>query len=97
MTEMIPMTTLDAEGGKDDMGGTREPIRRRQDSTNVATSALVESMESQSTNPNHRVSTPSSSPTTIGSLSSPKSSTVLGSIYCRPYSITVLYFIIFSG
>ena len=82
MTEMIPMTTLDAEVGKDDMGGTREPIRRRQDSTNVATSALVESMESQSTNPNHRVSTASSSsPTTIGSLSSPKSSTVLGSIY----------------
>jgi hypothetical protein len=80
MQEMIPMTAIADEGAKGNMDGTREPIRRRQDSTNVATSALVESMESQSTNPNHRVSTASSSsPTTIGSPSSPKSSTVLES------------------
>ena len=78
MHEMIPMTELAYEGTKDAIDGNKGAIKRRQDSTNIATAALVESLESHSTNPNHRVSTSSSSPTTIGSPSSPKSPNVLG-------------------
>ena len=80
MHEMIPMKELAYDESKDSVDGNKGPIKRRQDSTNIATAALVESLESHSTNPNHRVSTSSSSPTTIGSPSSPKS--VLGKGDC---------------
>lgn len=69
---LIPMTELSYDGTKDNESKDKGAIRRRQDSSNMATSALVESIESHSTNPNHRVSTSSSSPTTVGSPSSPK-------------------------
>ena len=77
MQEMIPMTELAYDGTKENADKINNPIKRRQDSSNVATAAFVESMDV--TNPNHRVSTASSSPqTTIGSPSSPKSSSLLG-------------------
>ena len=79
MQEMIPMTQLAYEGTKDNVDGNKDAVKRRQNSSNLSTSALVESLESQSTNPNHRVSSASSSsPTTVGSPSSPKSSNLLG-------------------
>ena len=78
MHELIPMTELSYEGTKDAVDGNKGAIKRRQDSTNIATAALVESLDSHSNNPNHRVSTSSASPTSIGSPSSPKSSNVFG-------------------
>ena len=81
MQEMIPMTELDYDMTKENADGNKDPIKRRQDSSNIATAAFVESMDV--TNPNHRVSTASSSPqTTTGSPSSPKSSSVLGNEHC---------------
>ena len=77
MQEMIPMTDLHYDRTNENADGNKDPIKRRQDSSNIATAAFVESMGV--TNPNHRVSTASSSPqTTTGSPSSPKSSSVLG-------------------
>ena len=67
MEQMIPMTELSYEGTKDDEVSTK----KRQDSCNISTTALVESLD-QPNNPNHRVSSSSSSPTTIGSPSSPQ-------------------------
>jgi len=78
MQEMIPMTEMEYDRTKENADGNKDLIKRRPDSSNIATAAFVESMDV--TNPNHRVSTASSSPqATTGSPSSPKSSSVLES------------------
>ena len=80
MQNLIPMTELSYDETKENESRDTGAIRRRQDSSNMATAALVESIESHSTNPNHRVSTSSSSPTTLGSPSSPKILSLSGNL-----------------
>ena len=74
MDVCIPMSELKSHMTKADDDKNKGSIKRRQDSSNVATNALVESITKSPTNPNHRVSTSSSSPTTVGSPSSTKPS-----------------------
>ena len=74
MDVCIPMSELSHTVAKDMDDKNIGSIKRRQDSSNIATNALVESITKSPTNPNHRVSTSSSSPTTVGSPSSTKPS-----------------------
>ena len=74
MDVCIPMSELKSHMTKDNDDKIIGSIKRRQDSSNIATHALVESITKSPTNPNHRVSTSSSSPTTVGSPSSTKPS-----------------------
>ena len=67
MQDMTPMTDLPYDRTKENLDKEKGVVRRRQDSSNMSPEHLI---EGHSVNPNYRVSTSSSSPTTLESPSS---------------------------